>query len=85
MLPMAARGALASVLLWWCCDMLCTSGLWNMDDVVRVLARMGHVETYCMSIPLQRVTLLCRRAQPNALAVASYWLRRVLDEGGCRD
>ena len=37
-----------------------------------------------MPIPLQRVTLLCRRAQPNA-PVASYWLRRVLDEGRRRD
>ena len=34
-----------------------------------------------MSIPLQRVKLLRRRAQANAPA-ASYWLRRVLDDGG---
>jgi len=30
--------------------MLCTSGLWNMDDVVRILARMGHVETYADTV-----------------------------------
>ena len=35
-------------------------------------------------VPLQRVTSLCRRAQANAPA-ASYWLRRVLDDGGHRD
>ena len=34
-----------------------------------------------MSIPLQRVKLLRRRAQANA-PVALYWLRRVLDDGG---
>jgi len=37
-----------------------------------------------VSILLQRVTSLRRRAQANAPA-ASYWLRRVLDDGGRRD
>jgi len=37
-----------------------------------------------MSTPLRRVTSLRRRAQANA-AAASYWLRRVLDDGGRRD
>ena len=39
-----------------------------------------------MSIPLQRVTSLRRRAQgrPNVPAV-SYWLDRDLDDVGCRD
>ena len=35
-----------------------------------------------MSIPLQRVTSLHRRAQANAPAASC--LRRVLDDGGCR-
>ena len=34
--------------------------------------------------PLQLVTLLRRRVQANAPA-ASYWLRRVLDDGERRD
>ena len=37
-----------------------------------------------MSIALQRVTLLRRRAQANAPAVL-YWFRRVLDNGGRHD
>jgi len=37
-----------------------------------------------VSIPLLRVTSLRRRARANAPA-ASYWLRRVLDDGGRRD
>jgi len=36
-----------------------------------------------MSTPLQRVASLRRRAQVNASA-ASYWLRRVLDDGGAK-
>jgi len=32
-----------------------------------------------MSMPLQRVAPLRRRTQPN-VPVASYWLRRVLDD-----
>ena len=36
-----------------------------------------------MSVPLQRVTSLRRRAQAST-PVASYWLRRVLDDGGRR-
>jgi len=40
--------------------------------------RWRHGET------LQRVTSLRRRAQDNA-AAASYWFRRVLDDGGRRD
>jgi len=36
-----------------------------------------------MSIPLQRVTPLRRHALANAPA-ASYWLCRVLDDGGCQ-
>jgi len=35
-------------------------------------------------VPLQQVTSLRRPAQTNAGA-ASYWLRRVLDDGGRRD
>ena len=59
---------------------LCASGL--IDDVI--LAHNGPYEG--MSIPLQRVTSLRRRAQgrPNVPAV-SYWLDRVLDVIGCRD
>ena len=37
-----------------------------------------------MSTPLRRVTSLRRPAQANA-AAASYWLRRVLDDGGRQD
>ena len=37
-----------------------------------------------MSIPLQQVTSLRRRAQANTPA-ASYWRRRDLDNGGRRD
>ena len=36
------------------------------------------------SIPSQRATSLCRRAQVDA-AAASYWLHGVLDDGGRRD
>ena len=51
-----------------------------MGDVI-----FSHNRPYGgMSMPLQRVTSLRRRAQANA-AAASYWLRRVLDGGGCRD
>ena len=39
---------------------------------------------HTMPILLQRVTSLRRHARANAPA-ASYWLRRVLDEGGRRD
>jgi len=35
-------------------------------------------------IPLQRVTSL-RRGALTDVPAASYWLRRVLDDGGCRD
>jgi len=54
-----------------------TSGF--MDDVI---CNNGSHES--ISIPLQRVTSLRRRAQANAPA-ASYWLRRVIDDGGRRD
>jgi len=37
-----------------------------------------------MSIPLQRVTSLRCRRQANA-PVASYWLRRILDDDRRRD
>jgi len=50
-----------------------------MDDII-----FAHNELaiWGMSMPLQRVTSLRRRAQQaNALAT-SYWLRRVLDNGG---
>ena len=59
-----------SVLLWRRCDKLCTSGF--TDDVI--FAHNGPYEG--MSIPLQRVMSLRRRAQDNA-PVASYWPRRV--------
>jgi len=44
---------------------------------------MGHADVG-VSVPLQRVTSLRRRAQANA-PVASYWLRRVLDDVERRD
>ena len=50
-----------------------------MDDVI---CNNGSHES--ISIPLQRVMSLRRRAQANAPA-ASYWLRRVIDDGGRRD
>ena len=57
---------------------MCTSGC--ADDV-----KFAHNGPYGgMSIALQRVTSLRRCAQANAPA-ASYWLRRVLDDGGRRD
>ena len=59
------------------CDALCISVF--MDDII-----FAHNELaiWGMSMPLQRVTSLRRRAQQaNALAT-SYWLRRVLDNGG---
>jgi len=59
-----------SVLLWRRCDKLCTSGF--TDDVI--FAHNGPYEG--MSIPLQRVMSLRRRAKDNA-PVASYWPRRV--------
>ena len=64
-----------SVLIWWRCDMLCTSGF--TGDVI--FAHKGPRGG--MPIPLQRVTLSRCRAQANAPA-ASYWLRRDLDYGG---
>jgi len=64
-----------SVLIWWRCDMLCTSGF--TGDVI--FAHKGPRGG--MPIPLQRVTLSRCRAQANA-PVASYWLRRDLDYGG---
>jgi len=64
-----------SVFLWRRCDTLCTSGLW-MTSYLHI---MGHI----MSIPLQRVTSLRRRAQASGSA-ASYWLRSDLDNGGRR-
>jgi len=68
-----------SVLLWRRCEChaLCISVF--MDDII-----FAHNELaiWGMSMPLQRVTSLRRRAQQaNALAT-SYWLRRVLDNGG---
>ena len=67
-----------SVLLWRRCDRLCISGF--MDSIIS--ARNGPYGG--MSTPLRRVTSLRRRAQANA-AAASYWLRRVSDDGGRRD
>ena len=63
------------VLFWQHCYMLCISGLWMMSYF--------HNKPYS-GMSLKRVTSLRRRAQPNAPA-ASYWLRRVLDDGGRRD
>ena len=63
------------VLLWQHCYMLCISSLWMMSYF--------HNKPYS-GMSLKRVTSLRRRAQPNAPA-ASYWLRRVLDDGGRRD
>ena len=67
-----------SVVPWRRCDTMCTSGC--ADDV-----KFAHNGPYGgMSIALQRVTSLRRRAQANAPA-ASYWLPRILDDGGRRD
>ena len=63
------------VLFWQHCYMLCISGLWMMSYF--------HNKPYS-GMSLKRVMSLRRRAQPNAPA-ASYWLRRVLDDGGRRD
>ena len=59
-----------SVLLWRRCDISCTSGFMTDDIIGYTGARL--------SMTLQRVTSLRRRAQENASA-ASYWLRRVQD------
>jgi len=57
---------------------MCSSGF--MDDVI--FARYGPYGG--VSIPLQRVTPLRRRAQANVPA-ASCLFRRVRDDGGLRD
>ena len=67
-----------SVLLWRRYDTLYASGF--AYDVM-----FTHNEPQRgTSTPLLRVTSLDRYAQANAPA-ASYWLRRVLDDGGRRD
>jgi len=60
------------------CNTLCISVLMG-NVIVHIMCRNGG-----MSITLQRVTSLHRRAQANAPA-ASYWLRRVLEDGWRRD
>jgi len=58
---------------------LCTSGF--VDDVIL----FTHSGPYGMlSIALQQVLSLCRRAQAND-PTATNWLRRVLDDGVRRD
>ena len=72
-----------SVLVCWRCDMLCTSGF--MDDITFAhSASYGHTDCECISMLLQRVMSLRRRAQANDPA-ASYWVRSVLDDSGRRD
>ena len=60
------------------CNTLCISVLMG-NVIVHIMCRNGG-----MSTTLQRVTSLHRRAQANAPA-ASYWLRRVLEDGWRRD
>ena len=61
--------------------MLCTSGL--IDDVISAQNGPHRI----LSILLQRVASLRRRARAACCSTpaASYWLRRVLDDGGRRD
>ena len=63
---------LRMVLHWQRHDTLSTSGF--MDDVMCSVHIRRLVDTAA-------ATSLCLRAQANAHA-ASYWLRRVLDDGG---
>ena len=69
------------ILLWRRCDLLYTSGF--MDDV-----------TFTHNWPYDRGTSIDTAAASDVIAsscagystaVASYWLRRVLDDGGRRD
>jgi len=57
------------VFLWRRCDAFSTSGFWMTTFFCK------RRPCGCVSIPLQRVASLRRRAQANAPA-ASYWLRR---------
>ena len=60
---------------------------WRRWDVLGIFGFTNDVTLWAIrrhSIPLQRVTSLRRRAQDNAPA-ASYWSRRVLDDGWRRD
>ena len=45
---------------------------------------IGHIDYRGMSILLQQVPSLRSRTQANAPA-ASYWLRRILDDGWLQD
>ena len=59
------------------CSVLLRRGYGFMDDVI--FAHNGHYGGYRLSMPLQRVTSLRRRARSHTPA-ASYWLRRVVDD-----
>ena len=67
-----------SVLIWWRCDKLCTSGLW-MTPYLHISGHMRHIGWYCCSDCEWRH---CVVVHGYSAAAASYWFRCGEDDGG---